>query len=123
MKQSTIKAMLILAALRASARRDPRKFRVGAVGFAHRHSSKPILASNLPVQGCARAPRSHAEARLAHKVARGTTVFVARVNPRGDWALAKPCARCTALLWARKIERVFYTIGPSNYGVLYREER
>jgi len=45
-------------------------------------------------------------------------VFVVRVKKNGERALARPCALCLFVLRGQGVGRVFYTIGPGEYGVL-----
>jgi tRNA(Arg) A34 adenosine deaminase TadA len=62
-------------------------------------------------------PAAHAEARALRKADWGATLYVARVLRQGGWALAKPCGRCQALIRSRGVKKVYYTIGPNEYGV------
>jgi len=64
-------------------------------------------------------PSQHAEARLARKLDYGSVVYVSRTLKNGDVALAKPCARCYAILRGKGVRKVFYTINESEYGVIY----
>lgn len=62
---------------------------------------------------------SHAEIRLARKLDKGTnTVYVARVLKNGTPNLAKPCHKCENVLRSKRIKKVYYTIGPNEYGCL-----
>lgn len=40
----------------------------------------------------------------------GATIYVARVNNKGEEAMSKPCARCHKALVERGIKKVVYTI-------------
>lgn len=62
-----------------------------------------------------RMPSVHAEARVLRKSGYGATVYVARVLRNGQFALAKPCGYCQAVLRARKVEMVYYTTGPNSW--------
>ncbi len=64
-------------------------------------------------------PSTHAEARLCRKLDAGAEVYVARVTRDGLWAMSRPCEGCEAALRARRVRRVYYTIGPGEYGVLH----
>lgn len=60
----------------------------------------------------------HAEYRLASKLAAGSDVYVVRVNKQFEDRLAKPCKRCESRLRNQRVARVYYTIGPNEYGTL-----
>ena len=62
-------------------------------------------------------PNAHAEARALRKADSGSTLYVARVLRDGGWALARPCKRCQALIRSMRVRKVYYTIGPGEYGV------
>jgi len=62
-------------------------------------------------------PAAHAEARSLRKADTGCTLYVARVLRDGTWASAKPCPRCQALIRAKGVKRVYYTIAPKEWGV------
>lgn len=53
----------------------------------------------------------HAEESVLRQVrnARGTTIYVARVNRKGEWRLAKPCDRCQVALDLAGVTKVVYT--------------
>ncbi len=66
-----------------------------------------------------RTPSAHAEARVLRKAGRGAILWVARVL-RGDketWAQASPCSNCRRLILNHKVKKVYYTIGPDEFGV------
>lgn len=44
---------------------------------------------------------------------RGATIYVARVNRRGEQAMSKPCQNCQDFLVERGIKKIFYTIESS----------
>lgn len=113
MANLNIEKYLNLAADVAIIKDDERTFYLGAVGL--RSDGVVVAASNVPAAWPV--PTHHAEARLCRKLDRWTTVFVARVNSSG-WALARPCPNCQSRLRRKKVLRVYYTIGPSEYGVL-----
>ncbi len=62
-------------------------------------------------------PPAHAEARALRKAGRGGVLWVARVSRHGDWAMSQPCPTCRALIINKGIRKVFYTIGPGEFGV------
>jgi len=60
----------------------------------------------------------HAETKVLKKAGYGATLWVARVLKNGKtWAMAKPCPKCQALIRNKGVKRVYYTIGPGEYGV------
>jgi tRNA(Arg) A34 adenosine deaminase TadA len=92
-----------------------RKAFIAAVGLR----TDGTLVSSL--NGCSTeiSPSSHAEARLVRKLGVGATVYVGRVlRLDGSVAMAKPCVRCENLLRHRGVKRVYYTIGPKEWGCL-----
>lgn len=63
-------------------------------------------------------PSAHAEARVLRKAGVGAILWVARVlKDRQTWATARPCERCQALIINKGVKKVYYTIGPDEYGV------
>lgn len=104
-----------LAAQVASLKDDFRTHRIGAVGL--RSDGALVCASNGPVR---KSPLSihHAEMRLVRKLDYYGTVFVARRRADGNWGLARPCVDCQRILRSRRVRRVYYTVGPEEYGVL-----
>lgn len=109
-------AVLYLAAEHAAAGAGgPKKFLLAALG--ERRDGTLVQAQN----GCSRdiQPAHHAEARLCRKLDQGATVWVARVNRRGEWRLARPCPGCLARLRAKHVRLVYYTIRPQEYGVIW----
>lgn len=63
-------------------------------------------------------PEGHAEHRLASKLGQGSEVYVVRLNRQFEDRLSKPCKRCEARLRNQRVNRVYYTIGPNEYGTL-----
>jgi tRNA(Arg) A34 adenosine deaminase TadA len=102
-----------IAAKFATLKEDLRTHRLGAVGV--RSDGVLVGAYNAPAPD--KTPLVHAEARLARKLDKGATVFVARVAKSGI-RLARPCASCQAILKAAEVERVYYTISEKEYGVI-----
>ena len=63
-------------------------------------------------------PSAHAEARVLRKAGFGSTLWVARIRKKdGVWAIARPCKTCQTLIENKGVTRVYYTIGPSEYGI------
>jgi len=64
-------------------------------------------------------PTAHAEVRTLKKAGHGCTLYVAKVHKRtGEWGMAKPCNNCMTRIKNMKVRRVYYTIGPDEYGVI-----
>jgi tRNA(Arg) A34 adenosine deaminase TadA len=62
-------------------------------------------------------PSCHAEARALRKADAGAILYVARVTRDGKWAMSKPCKYCQSYIKNRRIKKVYYTIGPNEYGI------
>jgi len=63
-------------------------------------------------------PSGHAEARVLRKAGTGSILWVARIaKDNKTWAMAKPCRHCRALIKNRGVKRVYYTIGPNEWGI------
>lgn len=101
---------------------DARHYWLGAAGLRAdgalvraRNGPKVVPPRNL-VRGLVD-DTGHAESRLLRKLDLGSVVFVARISREtGQWALAKPCAPCKHRLLAKGVKRIYYTIGPNEYG-------
>lgn len=95
----------------AKSKVDKRTFFLGAIGVRKDGTIVRAMngSTNYPQ------PSAHAEARLSKKLDKGATVFVARVNAFGEFALSKPCHNCMRTLKARKVKRVYYTVGPNEF--------
>lgn len=61
---------------------------------------------------------AHAEARVLTKAGFGATLYVVRINRKGEWSLAKPCLNCEVFLKNKKCDRIYYSIAPNEYGCL-----
>ena len=94
------------------------EFYLAAVGV--RRDGTIVRATNKAMRSMADrpVPTSHAEARLCRKLDLGAEVYVARVVRDGSWAMSRPCGRCRAVMRSSKVRRVYYTIGPDEYGVM-----
>lgn len=106
----------------ALAKEDRRTHKLGAVGL--RSDGVLVCASNGPAKTTPQnvpqkssMPGAHAEARLCRKLDYYGTVFVVRMQP-GGYGLARPCPHCQRRLRKRRVKKVYYTISPSEYGVL-----
>jgi len=108
---------LEIAGRTASKRKhDQRAYWLGAA--AERSDGVIVTSCNGP--SIKRAREVHAEYRLSKKLDYGATVYVARVRALdGKFGNAKPCKSCENVLRARKVKKVYYTIGPNEFGVLY----
>lgn len=63
-------------------------------------------------------PQAHAEYRALRKADLGCELYVARVlRKNGQWAMARPCKHCQAIIRNKGVRRVYYTIGPNEFGV------
>lgn len=104
-----------LAADVAVSREDIRTFLLGAVGI--RGDGALVRARNVSTTKPEKS--AHAEARLAKRLDVGSIVYVARVSRLdGGFCMARPCENCMRLLQNRGVKTVFYTISPSEYGVI-----
>jgi tRNA(Arg) A34 adenosine deaminase TadA len=91
-----------------------KNFLLGAV--IKRKDGAIVVATNTNTQ--TPHPNAHAEVRVLRKADLGCTLYVARVlRTTGEWALAKPCVKCQALIRNRGVKRVYYTVGPDEYRV------
>lgn len=118
--RSKIWAYLEIAGRTASKRKhDQRAFWLGAA--AERSDGVIVTSCNGPSPE--RERKVHAEYRLSKKLDHGATVYVARVRIKdGKFANARPCSNCQNALRARKVKKVYYTIGPNEFGVMYFDE-
>lgn len=107
-------AVYLHLAARYAPRSDVRQYRLAAVGL--RADGAMVVSRNGP--SLDEAAMCHAEARLCRKLDKGATLFVTRILGDGTWAMARPCARCLWRLRGRKVARVFYSIGPNEFGCL-----
>jgi deoxycytidylate deaminase len=88
--------------------------RGGSVLNGSNNQLKPMLwANKFREYGCGHAAR-HAELGAILNVHRSktknATVYVVRINKRGDFRLSKPCNMCQKLLRHVGVKRVVYTI-------------
>ena len=65
-------------------------------------------------------PAAHAEFRCLVKATIQSTLWVARVaRDKKTWAYSKPCKTCTEMIKNKKVNKVYYTVGPNQYRVWY----
>ena len=90
---------------------------LGSIGI--RKDGAVVHSHNTSAAGCVN-PKTHAEYRLLTRLGPFGTIYVARVAGVGGstWAMARPCDHCQAAMASRWVKRVFYTIGPGEYGSL-----
>jgi 3-deoxy-D-arabino-heptulosonate 7-phosphate (DAHP) synthase class II len=103
---------------------DTRSFYLGVVGC--RTDGRIVHAKNLSVIDRSIDPdriykksvQAHAEYRLTRKLGFGATVYVARIT-RGnkEFAMARPCELCQSVLRSYRVEKVYYSINESQFGV------
>lgn len=99
----------------AKSKKDKRTFLLGAIGI--RRDGAMVSAYNSAATSPT--PAAHAEARLVKKLDHNATVYVARIAlGTGEFAMAKPCHNCERALRSRGVKRVYYTIGPKEYGIM-----
>jgi tRNA(Arg) A34 adenosine deaminase TadA len=117
--------MLLLAAEYAAPDKDTtRTYCLGCVGvradgcIVHARNSS-VLDSVRYTKGSPyrRMPGSHAEARACKKIGFGSDMYVARVKRSGGLGLAAPCELCQVMIKAYRVERVFFTISDTAYGI------
>lgn len=108
----------LLSIAAAIAKREPSRrghMLMAAVGIR----PDQLMVSSYNVQVPAqRAPHGHAEYRLHSKLQAGSLVAVARVTRDGEWAMAKPCAACEAILRNMRVSKIVYTICPGEFGTI-----
>ena len=94
---------------------ERRQYILGAVGLRN----DGVMVQSRNISAPLPAPEHHAETRLARKLTPGSTVWVARISRKHkDWAMAKPCPNCERRLRMAGVDKVVYTIGPNEWGVL-----
>lgn len=93
-------------------RGDDRDHFLGAIGLR----SDGAIVSAFNGRARDRERRMHAEYRVSKKLDYGATVYVARVLKETKFGIARPCISCMKALKTRGVKRVYYTIGPNEYG-------
>lgn len=102
-------------AVRISIRKeDDRHFRVGSI--AVRGDGATVRSYN----GAPKFPERlhHSEGRLCRKLDRGAIVYVARTTKDGLWAMSRPCVDCQRAMRRTRVVRVYFTVGPKEYGCI-----
>jgi tRNA(Arg) A34 adenosine deaminase TadA len=74
-----------------------------------------VVATNIATQNPM--PSAHSEVRCLKRGGYGATLYVARIDRQGNWAIAKPCSSCSSLIRNRGVKKVYYTIAPKTYAV------
>jgi deoxycytidylate deaminase len=103
-----------IAAKLTFSKKDERSFFLGAVGI--RSDGKIVTAIN----GSSKIPtrQAHCEYRLCTKLDVGSVVYLVRMRRDGLLGNSKPCHNCQKVLKTTGVKRVYYSIGPSEYGVM-----
>ena len=81
------------------------------------NSAHQARFSGLDHLGC------HAECNAVQKARskidlRGAKIFVARIRPRGELGMAKPCVLCQHVLARYGIQRALFSIDDKSYGIM-----
>lgn len=101
-----------------------RGFQLGAIGITP--EGRIYHAKNLPLivsENYFRPiPSAHAEFKLARALPRGSVVYVVRLLKNGEHAMARPCPSCMTALAHRAVKKIYYTIGPGEWGVIDGKE-
>lgn len=90
------------------------KFYLSCMGI--RHDGVKVYSRNTTYRGTN--PKTHAEIRVLRKIGSGTVIFLARVSADGDWRMARPCQNCQNVLGHHGIKRIYYTVGPGEFGTM-----
>lgn len=106
-----MKYLDLAARIAASAPWNEKHFLLGAVAI--REDGAIVTASNLRTLD--RLHEAHAEHRILRRAGFGATLYVARINRYKQWAIAKPCVKCQALIRNKRVKRVFYTTAPDTW--------
>ena len=108
---------LLEEAAKIACRGDSRSFYLGCV--IKRKDGAIVSSANGRLKiPC---PDGHAEAKALRKAGKGAKVLcVARIlKSTKEWAMAKPCKECQKRIRSMNVKKVYYTIGPNEYGVWY----
>tara|TARA_S200002703_G_scaffold131427_1_gene118972 strand:- start:412 stop:825 length:414 start_codon:yes stop_codon:yes gene_type:complete len=82
--------------------------------FGQRFRTDPGMATHHAETSCVLGMNREATA--------GSTVYVARVNRKGQWRMSKPCSMCHEVMKFVGVKRVVYTIAPGEWGTYKIEE-
>lgn len=103
------------ARLAASCKENNKNFYLGCIAV---RADGAVVRSRNSASTRHKAPSAHAEARALRKTDWGSSIWVARVLKDGKtWACARPCATCRTLILNKGIKKVYYTIGPNEWGL------
>lgn len=91
---------------------EDRNYLIGCVGV--RTDSAVVVSQNILTKKPEHT--AHAESRALKKCDKGSILYVARVHRSGDWANAKPCIKCQTLIRNKEVKKVYYTLGPNEWG-------
>jgi tRNA(Arg) A34 adenosine deaminase TadA len=108
-----MKYLELACRIAAGASWQEKHFLLAAVAI--RQDGAIVTATNLRTQD--REHSAHAEHRTLRKAGAGAILYVARIDRYGQWAMAKPCIKCQALIKNKRVKRVFYTVSPGIYSV------
>lgn len=99
----------------ASSKKDVRHFLVGAIGL--RSDGVMVESFNSPTPFPVR--QIHAEYRLLNKLDYNSNIYVARLKGENisHFGMSAPCADCAKYIRTKKVNRVYYTINDSKYGI------
>lgn len=83
---------------------------VQSVGI-NRRTNDPWTHKNLHWLSC------HAEMAAIRRAGRtqGATIYVSRINRRGEPRMSRPCAKCMKLIIKSGFKRVVYTVDTQEY--------
>lgn len=101
----------------ALSKSDNRHYVLGAIAI--RNDGAIVKSINSPVPEPTRL--MHAEYKVCRKIDAGATVYVARmkcVDGKLVFAMSRPCHDCNKLLKSKKVKKVYYTIGPDEFGTI-----
>ena len=107
-----------VAARVAQSKDDIRVFWIGAVGI--RNDGAMVCSLNSPTRFQNRIV--HAEYKLCKKLDTHATVYIARVRlDNFQFAIAKPCDNCMKRMRSLDVDKIYYTIDQSHYGMINRD--
>lgn len=102
------------AALAASSKDTEKNFFLASIAL--REDGVYVHSTNSTVVD-RKQPSAHAEARVLRKAGYGAVLWVARIRKKdGEWAIARPCKTCQALIENKGVKKVYYTIAPGEWG-------
>ena len=108
-----------IAAKIAVSKEDCRSFLLGAIAI--RNDGAMVKALNSPTEYKNR--MVHAECKLCRKIDHNAEVYVARVRLIDyKFGMAKPCFACQKILKTKKVNKVYYTINQTHYGIWFPQK-